>query len=360
MTNIDIINLDIAPIEKISLHQSFPASISVRYIKYELKAQKDNTQQPSVYDIARIHRIVYESTKRIMSSGIGVWCAGAGGIWCGLIAIASLLAAIMAPNWALTREPIILPDPFAFPLGPGWGNNIGYRINELKHKSYEVQPSDNSSPETSTTAIHKRIIREMFHNDIATELSEKNRFKNIVKRKISSETKSSDNKTYHFRKLFKNNGKSADQNFTLRSKNREETSFNILSQRSNYSNNNIADKKEKDSIHNSISQADNIPSVSYLRASTMTPQFPDSKNNKRQKEENTNIGYYNPYFSSNNIPELYSTSNRHDSAAAGNLLAMPGTSDTSSQQEGHYAGYLTQPPDHHSYHETGWHDYNVS
>lgn len=194
-----------------------------------------------------------------MSSATGIWCAGAGGVWCGLLAIATLLAAIMAPNWALTREPILLPEPIASQIELGgsssWEHKEGHKFTALKYelnsivksrvsRSVNVQEAEdiingNTSPISTDKTVNVKLFLE------PTYISNSKRFDNI-------NTKVNDS--------------SQDQIHKISTFSKSDTSSIRVS------NTMLHSKREKISYKSSYS-----PSLAYLRLSTLRPIHQQTK-----------------------------------------------------------------------------------
>lgn len=45
-----------------------------------------------------------------VSSRVATWVSGVVGVWAGLAALGVIVAALISPNWALLREPIVLTE----------------------------------------------------------------------------------------------------------------------------------------------------------------------------------------------------------------------------------------------------------
>lgn len=75
-----------------------------------------------------------------VSGRVATWVAGVVGVWAGLAALGALVAALMSPQWALVKEPMVLAEsPTSREvMQQGWGGvgggGGGHGLD--RHESY--------------------------------------------------------------------------------------------------------------------------------------------------------------------------------------------------------------------------------
>ncbi|KAF2352333.1 hypothetical protein FHG87_016913 [Trinorchestia longiramus] len=85
-----------------------------------------------------------------MGHGGLVWCAGIGGLWCSLSALALLLAALISPHWALTTEPLVLDDPYPYYA------DLDYPLH-LRHRPSYLSSLQPHSQFDQISSFHKQM-----------------------------------------------------------------------------------------------------------------------------------------------------------------------------------------------------------
>lgn len=99
-----------------------------------------------------------------MGGSAMVWCSGVTGVWCSFLAIAFLLAALITPHWALTREPLVLDDPYPYysdlypynyhysNIYPTYQHSKQYQARDQHTQQFKARDRDSQYPVHSSSS----------------------------------------------------------------------------------------------------------------------------------------------------------------------------------------------------------------
>lgn len=79
---------------------------------------------------------------------VATWVAGVVGVWAGVAALGALVAALLSPQWALVREPMMVgEDPPAQEVQEAWqGRGVSGDGRDLQHQQQQQQQHGESRP----------------------------------------------------------------------------------------------------------------------------------------------------------------------------------------------------------------------